>query len=46
MASRNRRLYLPAAIFLGPRLQLAPDVLLDVESKHYALPLPAHPAAA
>ncbi len=34
------------SIFLGPRLQLAPDVVLDRGDRRYALALPARPAAA
>ena len=33
-------------VWLGPRLQLTADVLLDLGEKRYALPVPAHRAAA
>jgi hypothetical protein len=35
-----------SATWLGPRLQLTPDVLIDRGNRRYALPVPAHPAAA
>jgi len=33
-------------VWLAPRLQLTADVLLDLGEKRYALPVPAHRAAA
>jgi hypothetical protein len=36
----------PPGIFLGPRLQLDADVILDLGERRYALPVLAHPATA
>jgi len=33
-------------VWLAPRLKLGVDVLLDLGEKHYAVPVPAHRAAA